>query len=125
MKKIIDEKGNVVAEVLGIAETNPHYDERLSANGGGYSQPTTVMRWEDCDVSIEDTPCGDFGTRISAIAKQSGSDRKLSAYWGSMIPQHLRYSEFTEEDVRMLDDVYALTGYNIPTKEQFEDEGEL
>ena len=42
-----------------------------------------------------------------------------------MIPQHLRYSEFTEEDVRMLDDVYALTGYNIPTKEQFEDDGEL
>ncbi len=125
MKKIIDEKGNVVAEVLGIAETNPHYDERLSANGGGYSQPTTVMRWEDWDVSIEDTSCGDFGTRISAIAKQSGSDRKLSAYWGSMIPQHLRYSEFTEDDVRMLDDVYALTGYNIPTKEQFEDEGEL
>ena len=76
-------------------------------------------------MSIEDTSCGDFGTRISAIAKQSGSDRKLSAYWGSMIPQHLRYSEFTEEDVRMLDDVYALTGYNIPTKEQFEDEGEL
>lgn len=123
-KKIIDEKGNVVAEVLGIAETNPHYDERLSANGGGYSQPTTVMRWEDWDVSIEDTSCGDFGTRIFAVAKQS-SGRKLSAYWGSMIADDLCYSEFTAADVRMLDDVYALTGYNIPTKEQFEDEGEL
>ena len=125
MKKIIDEKGNVVAEVLGIAETNPHYDERLSANGGGYSQPTTVMRWEDWDVSIEDTSCGDFGTRIFAVAKQNGSGRKLSAYWGSMIADGLCHSEFTAADVRMLDDVYALTGYNIPTKEQVEDEGGL
>ena len=125
MKKIIDEKGNVVAEILGIAETNPHYDERLSANGGGYSQPTTVMRWEDWDVSIEDTSCGDFGTRISAIAKQTGSDRKLTAYWGSMISDCLCHSDFTAADVRMLDDIHALTGYSIPTKEQFEDEGEL
>lgn len=124
MKKIIDEKGNVVAEVLGIAETNPHYDERLSANGGGYSQPTTVMRWEDWDVSIEDTSCGDFGTRIFAIAKK-GDRKKLTAYWGGMVPEHLRYSEFTEADIRMLDDIHALTGYSIPTKEQFEDEGEL
>lgn len=125
MKKIIDEKGNVVAEVLGIAETNPHYDERSSANGGGYSQPTTVMRWEDWDVSIEDTSCGDFGTRIFAVAKQTGSGRKLSAYWGSMIADDLCHSEFTAANVRMLDDIRTLTGYSIPTKEQFEDEGEL
>ena len=42
-----------------------------------------------------------------------------------MIADDLCHSEFTAADVRMLDDVYALTGYNIPTKEQFEDEGEL
>lgn len=125
MKKIIDEKGNVVAEVLGVAETNPHYDERLSANGGGYSQPTTVMRWENWDVSIEDTSCGDFGTRIFATAKQSSSDRELAAHWGSMIADRSCHSDFTAADARMLDDIYALTGYRIPTKEQFEDEGEL
>ena len=125
MRKIFDDSGNMVEEVLGIVETNPHCDDRLAANGGGYSHPTTVMRWEDWDVSIEDTSCGDFGTRIFAVAKQTGSGRKLSAYWGSMIADGLCHSEFTAADVRMLDDVYALTGYNIPTKEQFEDEGEL
>ena len=55
MKKIIDDNGNIVAEVLGVVETNPHCDERLAANGGGYSQPTTVVRWEDYTVSIADT----------------------------------------------------------------------
>ncbi len=122
MRKIIDDNGNIVAEVLGVVETNPHCDERLSANGGGYSQPTTVVRWEDYTVSIADTSCGDFGTRISVNAHQSGSDKELTAYWGSMVPEGLRYSEFTKADVRMLDDVRALTGYSIPVSDDFREE---
>lgn len=110
MRKIFDSEGNVVAEVLGVVETNPHCDERLSANGGGYSHPTTVVRWEDWTVSIADTSCGDFGTRISVNAHQSGSDKEVNAYWGSMVPEHLRYSEFTADDIRMLDDIRSLTG---------------
>ncbi len=122
MRKIIDDNGNVVAEVLGVVETNPHCDERLAANGGGYSQPTTVVRWEDWTVSIADTSCGDFGTRISVNAHQSGSDKELTAYWGSMVPEGLRYSEFTKADVRMLDDIRALTGYSIPVSDDFREE---
>lgn len=122
MRKIIDDNGNIVAEVLGVVETNPHCDERLSANGGGYSQPTTVVRWEDWTVSIADTSCGDFGTRISVNAHQSGTDREVTAYWGSMVPEHLRYSEFTEADIRMLDDIHALTGYDIPMRDDFREE---
>ncbi len=122
MRKIINDKGDVVAEVLGIVETNPHCDERLAANGGGYSQPTTVIRWEDWTVSIADTSCGDFGTRISVNAHQSGTDRELTAYWGSMVPEGLRYSEFTNADVRMLDDIRALTGYSIPVSDDFREE---
>lgn len=122
MRKIIDDNGNIVAEVLGVVETNPHCDERLAANGGGYSQPTTVVRWEDYTVSIADTSCGDFGTRISVNAHQSGTDREVTAYWGSMIPEHLCYSEFTCFDVRMLDDIHALTGYKIPVRDDFREE---
>lgn len=122
MRKIFDSEGNVVAEVLGIVETNPHCDERLAANGGGYSQPTTVVRWESCTVSIADTSCGDFGTRISVNAHQAGSDKEVNAYWGSMVPERLRYSEFTEADVRMLDDIRALTGYSIPVSDDFREE---
>lgn len=122
MRKIIDDNGNIVAEVLGVVETNPHCDERLSANGGGYSQPTTVVRWEDYTVSIADTSCGDFGTRISVNAHQSGTDREVTAYWGSMVPEHLCYSEFTCFDVRMLDDIHALTGYKIPMRDDFREE---
>lgn len=122
MKKIIDDNGKVVAEVLGVVETNPHCDERLSANGGGYSQPTTVVRWEDYTVSIADTSCGDFGTRISVNAHQSGSDKELTAYWGSMVPAHLCYSKFTEADIRMLDDIRSLTGYKIPVRDDFREE---
>ena len=119
MRKIFDSEGNVVAEVLGVVETNPHCDERLAANGGGYSHPTTVFRWENWTVSIADTSCGDFGTRISVNAHQSGSD---NAYWGSMVPEHLRYSEFTADDIRMLDDIRSLTGYSIPASDDFRKE---
>lgn len=122
MKKIIDDNGNIVAEVLGVVETNPHCDERLSANGGGYSQPTTVVRWEDYTVSIADTSCGDFGTRISVNAHQSSTDREVTASWGSMVPEHLCYSKFTEADVRMLDDIRSLTGYSIPVRDDFREE---
>lgn len=122
MKKIIDDNGNIVAEMLGVVETNPHCDERLAANGGGYSQPTTVVRWEDYTVSIADTSCGDFGTRISVNAHQSGSDKELTAYWGSMVPDNLCYSEFTEADNRLLDDIRSLTGYSIPMCGDFRDE---
>lgn len=122
MRKIIDDNGNIVAEVLGVVETNPHCDERLSANGGGYSQQTTVVRWEDYTVSIADTSCGDFGTRISVNAHQSGTDREVTAYWGSMVSEHLCYSEFTCFDVRMLDDIHALTGYSIPVRDDFREE---
>lgn len=122
MRKIFDSEGNVVAEVLGVVETNPHCDERLAANGGGYSHPTTVVRWEDWTVSIADTSCGDFGTRISVNAHQSGSDKEVNAYWGSMVPEHLRYSEFTADDIRMLDDIRSLTGYSIPASDDFREE---
>ena len=122
MRKIFDIEDNVVAEVLGIVETNPHCDERLAANGGGYSQPTTVVRWENWTVSIADTSCGDFGTRISVNAHQSGSDREVNAYWGSMVPERLRYSEFTADDIRMLDDIRSLTGYSIPVIDDFREE---
>ena len=63
MKKIIDEKGNVVAEVLGIAETNPHYDERLSANGGAI-----LSRPQLC--------AGKIGTCLSRIRRVAISARE-------------------------------------------------
>ena len=122
MRKIFDDSGNMVAEVLGIVETNPHCDDRLAANGGGHSHPTTVVRWEDWTVSIADTSCRDFGTRISVNAHQSGSDKEVNAYWGSMVPEHLRYSEFTADDIRMLDDIRSLTGYSIPASDDFREE---
>ena len=73
-------------------------------------------------MSIADTSCGDFGTRISVNAHQSGSDKEVNAYWGSMVPEHLRYSEFTADDIRMLDDIRSLTGYSIPVSDDFREE---
>lgn len=115
--KITDSNGNVIAEVLGIVETNPHCDERLSSNGAN-SQPTTVCRWNDWTIAIADTSLGRFGTRISVNAHQRDTDRELAAYWGTMVPEKLRQSQFSYADRPMLDDIYRLTKYDIPTADQ-------
>lgn len=113
--KIMGSNGNVIAEVLGVAKTNPHYDEMVD---GGSPKPVTVCRWNDWTISIADTSIGKFSTRISVDARQCDTDRELSAYWGTMVPEKLRQSQFSCADRPMLDDIYKLTKYDIPTADQ-------
>ena len=39
-----------------------------------------------------------------------------------MEQENLRYSEFTADDILMLDDIRSLTGYSIPVSDDFRGE---
>lgn len=115
--KITDSNGNVIAEILGVAKTNPKYDEIVDS---GSPKPVTVCRWNDWTITIADSSVGKFSTRIFAEARRRDTDRKLSAYWGTMVPEKLRQSQFSYADRPMLDDIYKLTKYDIPTADQLD-----
>lgn len=97
-------------------ETNEFADPEKANNGGGYSQPSIEIVFSDgVKCFINDTSCGDFGTRVSACF-QIGSDNWV-ANWGNMEDRY--ESEIPEklfaEHIWLIMNQY---GYCIPTKEQ-------
>lgn len=116
--KIFDDTGAIRAEVLNIRETNGFADPATANNGGGYSQPKIVVRWENWRIEITDLSCGDFGSRYTAFAQSRQSVKTHSAAWGSMYRADEISSDFTAAHKAMLDDVRRLTGYHIPTKDE-------
>ena len=118
--KIFDDTGAIRAEILNIRETNGFADPATANNGGGYSQPKIVVRWENWHIEITDLSCGDFGSRYVALAfaQRRYSAYSHAAYWGSMCRSDEVSSDFTMAHKAMLDDVRRLTGYHIPTRDE-------
>lgn len=99
-------------------ETNNHYDQEKTANGGGYSQPEYYIYFDDGGVlHVHDVSCGEFGTRYYAMHE----DTCRSACWGSMQEKaNCVWSDFTEEDRDLIDMVEKAVGIRIITKETIE-----
>ncbi len=72
MKSTIDYTNAMVAVYPGI-ETNPFAGPEKACNGGGYSQPsggaTFFINGQHITVEINDSSCGDFGSRVYYCVK--------------------------------------------------------
>lgn len=99
-------------DIIDIRVFENDYDPNLCCDGGSYYQPVTEIEFSDGSVMvIDDTSCGDFGSRIYV----SYVDK--TANYGSMLDEDQEWSGFTESDIPMLNLVYERTGYWIPTME--------
>lgn len=87
------------------------YDERFSNNGGSYFQPTYSAKLRNKELVIEDTSCGDFGSRIE-VTLFVDNKRVNHAYYGTMdgVPYE---TDFTPQNKGWLL-VGRYLGYNIP-----------
>ena len=104
-------------------ETNEHYDPENARNGGGYSQPEIVITFDDGRAMIiQDTSCGEFGTRIRAGYYATKTLASLAAcYYGSMVDvPDSSFLRFVHGGMLRL--VREATGYNIPTMEDIDEE---
>ena len=81
--------GREVSTVIEYA----NYDPDKSNNGGSYYQPLIVCESGSDVFIIEDTSCGDFGTRISVrlSCKDAPAD-SVDATYGTMVSDP--YTEF-------------------------------
>ena len=62
------EKG-LIMKIIRVTEVeqNDFYDSRRCHDGGGYSQPHITIEFDDgISIVIDDTSCGDFGSRVTA-----------------------------------------------------------
>jgi hypothetical protein len=97
-------------------ETNPYADPDKAHNGGGYSQPNIDVKFSDgISVSISDTSCGDFGSRISASI--TDGEEVFHAHWGSMEPDN--YFSDIDENIYAdhLNIIAEELGYEIPSEQ--------
>ena len=98
----------------------PEYDLSKSHDGGSYRQPSYCGEFSDgTKCFIEDTSCGDFGTRIF-VELEYPDGKKYSSYYGSMLSQDEKYSDFTEEDVPYLRLIQEELGYHAPLTQDIE-----
>ena len=106
----------------GYTEINSCYDLARAWNGGGYSQPTIAALMDDGGILIiEDTSCGEFGSRISAMyASPKGVVTKCR--YGSMLSEGDMYSSFSQEEHgELLMLVASELGYHFPTAAEIDD----
>ena len=103
---------------------NDKYNSRFANDGGRYDQPIISVTFDDgVTVEIDDTSCGDFGSRIDYTMTISNG-RKLCAHYGSMLPECERYTDFREGDEddptgtieNYLSEVKKETGYYPPVE---------
>lgn len=93
------------------SQQNNFYDPRFACNGGGYDQPLIVVEFDDGAVfEIDDTSCGDFGSRIRVTAEIGG--KKFCAVYGTMLGY--ADSNFGESEIPYLDLIAEKVGYGIP-----------
>lgn len=102
-------------------ETNDFYDPKLSRNGGGYSQPHIEFTSDLGNGWIMDNSCGEFGTRISAgfttHVDNYGMKHEFRADWGTMYGDGSD-SNFSHSYLKLLEEIYNVTGYRIPSCEE-------
>lgn len=101
--------------VVRESELNEFADPRFANNGGGYHQPQFVVtsdKLPDWVLTLQDTSCGEFGTRYSAELTLHGEIVAV-ACWGSMGDGKI----FTDFTARF--DIWCraarLLGFDIPT----------
>lgn len=113
-RKVWNPDGSVFAEVLYWYETNPCANPATANNGGGYSNPDIAVRVGDSIWAIEDTSCGDFGSRIMVTCADLNADAGFCgyngrmAYYGTMLDENDQYTEFTPADNDAIDTVCQL-----------------
>lgn len=99
------------------------YDESKSHNGGSYYQPTHKIVWSDYGrnytLTIEDTSCGDFGTRIYAQLDKDDCCIAQASY-GSMVSQEFtdfNWADFDHATAILIAETIGRSGYHIPYAE--------
>lgn len=118
MKKEFNPNGTIYAEVTCYKQGNPFYSPDTANNGGGYNQPYIEVWLEgDRRFIIDDTSCGDFGSRVHARLENADGESLRVANWGTMEPE-FNYSSFESEDIPLLDCIRRLTGYAVPTERE-------
>ena len=120
MKKEFNPNGTIYAEVTCYKQGNSFYSAETASNGGGYDQPYIEVWMEgNRRFIIDDTSCGDFGSRKHARLENSDGKTIRCANWGTMEPEK-NYSSFTAGDIPLLECIHRLTGYWVPTSEEME-----
>ena len=101
-----------------VLEAYEDYDPRFCCNGGSYFQPLYRITDDDGnEMTISDTSCGDFGTRIECWLYLTDG-RSVSAYWGTMDDDWFNYSNFqwAIHIHRLWMEVADQLGYHIPNE---------
>lgn len=109
-------------EIINMFEEYEDYDEALCHNGGSYYQPTWTITFSDGAVmEIEDSSCGDFGSRIDGSLKIPGKE-VLRFNYGSMNGMSQAYTDLSESEHRdYIRLVRQYTIYDILTKEDVQE----
>lgn len=132
-RKVWNPDGSIFAEVLYWYETNPCADSATANNGGGYSNPEICVKVGNDLWAIEDTSCGDFGSRIcvscinpdvEALAFDYGQEGSRQAYYGTMLDEGQDFTEFTSRDNDALDTVCQLLNWTYTLSGAKENEHE-
>lgn len=125
----LDLDGTIVPVVVEFFAED--YDPDLCSNGGSYARESFVVDFSSdehhANLSVDDTSCGDFGSRFSASLTVTGAE-VASANFGTMLDQQACFSSFSLQraaDYTAL--AIAASGmFNlyIPDENDFEEETE-
>jgi len=111
--------------IVNIKEENmnEHYNPEKSNNGGGYYQPTIEVDFNDgVQIIIEDTSCGEFGTRISVSMYDANHTYISGAIYGTMIDIYQWQSDFHRNlHGAYLDLIHEATCYGVLESEELSD----
>lgn len=92
-------------------ETNEFYNPRRVNNGGGYSQPELTYKGhfagKPLEVIIQDTSCGDFGSRYAVYCQYRDN---LFSYFYSFMSGEERENGNIPKGVATVIELYS--GYN-------------
>ena len=110
----------VDGELVKVHRSDNDYDPYLCGNGGSYYQPYYFCEIQKKHESfiIDDSSCGDFGTRVLAALYRHGT-QVASAYYGDMLDSGQEYSDFDTSFQRhrfWLEFAEKYLGYIIPKK---------
>lgn len=103
-------------EIL-VTESYEEYDAAMSNDGGSYFQPGYECVARFGKLSIDDSSCGDFGSRISATIFDADGVELACANWGSMLSSGEKYTnaDYGNDVVRFwCDFAWSHLGYCIP-----------
>ena len=106
----------VNGKTINVTEEYEDYDPRFCCNGGSYYQPYYKAECPELGevLYIEDTSCGDFGSRVHARLVK-GDETIAEAWYGSMLEDRNWRSTFTEDNMFWIE-----VGHNLGYKRYLE-----